>query len=575
MSLGSDDAVAAHELDLVTSASKGDGAAFDRFYERHGGSVQLLAERLLGPGPAADAVVVEAFEKTVRRLPLLGARNSSPGLYVLTTARNGAYAALGRERPAASGGPLAALLALPSRQRELLALREIGLTDVQAAEVAGITASDVGPQVARARLRLVDALEGTTLTAAVGDAGDEALLGAVAMRAPGSDDADLDRRLSDRASGDERFAEAVTAVRSAARSVGQLPPASGAQRLAAAAGATAVTAVAGAAGAAAAPPAPQPPATPVPEPTDEGSGADPFDDMIGDEASWGIIDEEPGAAGAGAPAAGAPDLSKLPGSAASAPQPPAGDEEHGWDDLDWPDDEDATVVAPAAAAAAAAAVVPDETDAPDFEPLPAIAADGDAADGLAALEPTRAFDVVGAGLADPEDVLGDEAPRRKSKWRFLGWLIALVLVFAGVAFAVYTVATAARDDSSATTPIEQPEGADSTSTADDEDDEAQATSTRRSGSSSNNSSGGSGSGSGSGSNSSNSSSSSSNSGGSGGSGGSNSSSSGSNGASNGSSSSSSGSGGNSTGNDAESDRTVSGEGSESGGAVRGESGTSP
>ncbi len=126
MTPGADDAQVAHELDLLARAAKGEGEPFDRFFDRHAPAVQLLVERLLGPGPEADNVVLEAFQKTVRRLPLLGARNSSPRIYVLTTARNGAYAALGRERAAPADPAVAALLTLPSRQRELLALRELG-----------------------------------------------------------------------------------------------------------------------------------------------------------------------------------------------------------------------------------------------------------------------------------------------------------------------------------------------------------------------------------------------------------------------------------------------------------------
>src|ERR1700712_705672 len=106
---GADDALAAHELDLVTRASKGDSAAFDRFYERNAPAVQLLIERLLGPGAVADGVVTEAFEKTVRRLPLLGTRNSSPAIYVLSTARNGGYAALGKAREQTPEGAVVAL----------------------------------------------------------------------------------------------------------------------------------------------------------------------------------------------------------------------------------------------------------------------------------------------------------------------------------------------------------------------------------------------------------------------------------------------------------------------------------
>ncbi|MDQ8046981.1 MAG: RNA polymerase sigma factor, partial [Solirubrobacteraceae bacterium] len=347
MTSGADDALAAHELDLVTRAAKGDEAAFDRFFERNAGAVQLLAERLLGPGDAADAVVVEAFEKTVRRLPLLGARNSSPALYVLSTARNGAYAALGRQRPSADGGPLAALLALPSRQRELLALRELGLSEAECAEIAGIDPREVGVQVARARLRLTDELEGVSLSTVFADDRAERLLAAEVVRAEGAPLPEgLEEEITRHADEDSRFAAALSAVRSPSRSVGQLPAISGASRLAATArggsvgtGRPAGIAAAGSAGAfaaaaamaspseAAASPAAEGPRTPAPPTPSRPS--DPYDETIGDEMAWGIVDDEDdataltAAASAGAPAVDAPTDGQWEDGAGAVSQEPA------------------------------------------------------------------------------------------------------------------------------------------------------------------------------------------------------------------------------------------------------------
>ncbi|MFT4035892.1 MAG: RNA polymerase sigma factor [Patulibacter sp.] len=457
MTSGPDDALAAHELDLVTRAAQGDADAFDRFYERHAAGVQLLVERLLGPGAVADTVLIEAFEKTVRRLPLLGARNSSPRLYLLTTARNGAYAALGRDRPEPDSPSVAALLSLPSRQRELLALRELGLSEAHCAEVAGIQASEVGAQVARARLRLTDALESATLSSVFAEPRAERLLAAEVVRQEGASlPPELEQEITGLADSDARFAAALAAVRSPSRSVGQLPPASGASRLAPIARdrATRIAGAAlgglGAAATAAAPAATTPPA-PAPRPID------PYASDIGDEAAWGIVDDEEYAA---APPPPEP-VADQPGSGDTAwdsgtPQANAGaapvgptddvppvdgpaptdDPLAGWDEaLDWPSD-DRTWAAGAGGTAAAAAAPATSADDPDA---------------------TRAFDIVGAGLADPDDEaavtriaagtptfdLGDgdtEPPEggRRSPWRFLIWVIAFALLFAGVAFAAYT-----------------------------------------------------------------------------------------------------------------------------------------
>ncbi|MBJ7471323.1 MAG: RNA polymerase sigma factor [Solirubrobacteraceae bacterium] len=461
MTSGADDALAAHELDLVTSAAGGDEAAFDRFFDKHAPAVQLLAERLLGPGPAADGVVAEAFEKTVRRLPLLGARNSSPALYVLSTARNGAYASLGRERPTPGDGPLGALLKLPSRQRELLALRELGLTQEQCAEVAGVEPGEVGVQVARARLRLTDELEGVNLSAVFADDRAERLLAAEVVRQEGAPLAPaLDEEIVRHADEDSRFAAALSAVRSPSRSVGQLPPATGSARLAAdtraravgagrpgaprpattassaaAAGAAAAAAADAAAGAGAA--AQTPPTPPIP--------SDPFTD-IGDEAAWGIVDDDddqPVAAptapepkvesptdgqwedGAGAVSGEAATelvptpvgpTTPTPVEPAAGSDPALADPFAGWDDVDWADDEDrdwqsGTPAAAAGAAGAAgaatspadaaadgpASVQPEVTELTKIVPVapqpPAAGVD---------LGETRAFDAVAAGLVDPE-----------------------------------------------------------------------------------------------------------------------------------------------------------------------------
>lgn len=613
MTPGSDDALATHELDLVTRASKGDAEAFDRFYERNAGGVQLLVERLLGPGPVADTVVLEAFEKTVRRLPLLGARNSSPRLYVLTTARNGAYAALGRERPEAPQGPVAALLSLPSRQRELLALRELGLGEGECAEVAGIEPAEVGIQVARGRLRLTDALEEASLSGVFAEPRAERLLAAEVVRQEGASlPPELEQEITQLADSDARFAAALSAVRSPSRSVGQLPPATGASRLGAIArerivlaGAGGAAAIAGAGAPAAAAPAPaRPPAR----------TSDPYDAEIGDEAAWGIVDDDDAddpAPAAPAPPADGPEPTGAPSDEAwgtGSPQPagpsrvPASsapdaaaaaaagagadaplDDLAGWDALDWDEDDRQWTAGPDAAPTAVAPIPADDPTA--GAPIAAAPVEG------APIDPdqTRAFDVVAAGLADPDDEAavtsiapgppagfdfggGDndepEERERRSPWRFLLWLIGFALLFAGVAFAAYTWREA-RDNPDAP-PASTIQPTTSTAPAGEEVAPTSGSSKRSSGSSESSkksSSSSSSTKSTSGSSSSTSSGSTSNSS-------SGSTSSGSSGGSSSSGGASTG-GGTSTGGSTTQDQTVSGGEETSGGSVRGDAGTTP
>ena len=54
--------------DLVALAQDGDLRAFELLYERHSRAVYSLAARMLGPGPAADDVVQEAFLSVWRSL---------------------------------------------------------------------------------------------------------------------------------------------------------------------------------------------------------------------------------------------------------------------------------------------------------------------------------------------------------------------------------------------------------------------------------------------------------------------------------------------------------------------------
>ncbi len=498
MTSGSDDALATHELDLVTRASKGDAEAFDRFYERNAAGVQLLVERLLGPGPMADTVVLEAFEKTVR-----GSRSSARALLAAPVrahhARNGAYAALGRDRPEAPKGPVAALLSLPSRQRELLALRELGLSEAQCAEVAGIEPAEVGVQVARGRLRLTDALEDASLSGVFAEPRAERLLAAprwCARTARACRPSSSRRRppLPTPTPASPRRSRPSASRRG--RSASCRPPPVRAGSVPSRATASSVPR----------------PVRPVPQHSARAPRRpprrprrrarprheDPYDAEIGEEAAWGIVDddelEEP-AAPPPAPPADGPEPNGAPnreawdagtpqaphrfrrGTAAATPADPTPadpplDELAGWDTLDWDEDDKHWTAGPDAAPPAVAPVPGRRRTvaAPDD---PTAGAPIAAAPGAIDPELTAPLRCRRRGLADPDDDAtavaaiapgppaafdfgggdGDEPGRGRATLPVEIHPLdhRLRVLFAGVAFAAYIVEGGAR-----TTPTRRP-----------------------------------------------------------------------------------------------------------------------
>ncbi len=286
---------------------------------------------------------------------------------------------------------------------------------------------------------------------------------------------EVDAEITALAESDMRFGAALSAVRSPSRSVGQLPPATGQARLSSVARELAVGGgTAGAAAAAAAPAPASPPPAPAAPPR---PASDPYDAEIGDEASWGIVedfDEEPGAPPVAPPPAPREEQPAAPKDSAWQPDPagpspetpepaancpshapaPTGDDPlDGWDEVDWEDDDRSWTAGGADPAAGT----------PLSSAIPALAGE------------TRPFDVVGAGLADPEpeptlaaadgvdaELLGPdyaalssggELPPR-SPWRFLVWFLALALLIGGVALAIYVVGKD-RSGAASTSTIEQ------------------------------------------------------------------------------------------------------------------------
>ena len=179
---------------LARRAATGDAAAFGTLYDRYERRAYNLCHRITGsPDDAADATQ-ETFLKVLERLPQLEGRELNFAAYVMTTARHASYDAIERRKRAAptdeipdSAVPLgggedadlperAALRvahqeqirraneSLPARQREVLALRELGeLSYGEVAQIMGMNQNSVAQLISRARINLRDGLRQTAL----------------------------------------------------------------------------------------------------------------------------------------------------------------------------------------------------------------------------------------------------------------------------------------------------------------------------------------------------------------------------------------------------------------------------
>src|SRR5918999_3780856 len=190
---------------LAQRAAAGDGDAFAELYERHEGRAFNLCYRILGSRDDAADATQEAFLGVLRRLPQLAGRDVAFGSYLLTSARNACYDLIERRKRTqpsdeipegatpvgggVGGGGVgfdpgdpeddpernvllearneeirAANLALPERQREVLALRELEeLSYDEIAELMEMNRNSVAQLISRARINLRDALRGTAL----------------------------------------------------------------------------------------------------------------------------------------------------------------------------------------------------------------------------------------------------------------------------------------------------------------------------------------------------------------------------------------------------------------------------
>ncbi len=185
------------DAELARLAVGGDGRAFAALYDRHEQRVYGFCARMLRTGDDAAEATQETFVRMLARLPSLEGRQLNFVAYTLTTARNVCYdmirarrtVAPVAEQPERSESASArepdhverdpermALLsdtrervrvanaALPARQREVLALREVEqLSYDQIGELIGLNRNAVAQLISRARIGLREQLRGSAL----------------------------------------------------------------------------------------------------------------------------------------------------------------------------------------------------------------------------------------------------------------------------------------------------------------------------------------------------------------------------------------------------------------------------
>jgi RNA polymerase sigma factor (sigma-70 family) len=179
--------------ELAQLAAGGDGNAFAELYDRHEQRVYGFCMRMLStPHDAADATQ-ETFVRMLARLPSLQGRDLHFVAYTLATARNVCYDMIRARRTvepvaeepqprvpqaghveddperfallaAAREDVRAANAALPARQREVLALREVEqLSYDEIGELMDLNRNAVAQLVSRARIKLGELLRGSAL----------------------------------------------------------------------------------------------------------------------------------------------------------------------------------------------------------------------------------------------------------------------------------------------------------------------------------------------------------------------------------------------------------------------------
>ena len=239
-------ALTAEEAGLTHAAAAGDRSAFAALYERYGPLAFNLAYRITGSKATAATAVRDAFLEAMRRLSHPPDHELPFGSDLLIATRHACVELTGGRPGRSSPGPAiaaavdpealagpedevrAASLRLPERQREVLALRELGdLSYEEIALIVETSRSSVAQLISRARINLSDELHGTVLAAIAAPSTEcERALPLIASREDGQleagsrDAAWLDSHLSSC----ERCRLGVEAMQEASASYGSWPP---------------------------------------------------------------------------------------------------------------------------------------------------------------------------------------------------------------------------------------------------------------------------------------------------------------------------------------------------------------
>src|SRR5215213_336115 len=212
--------LAVDETGLARAAAAGDGGAFGTLYRRYEEQLFNVAYRISG----SEEIAGEAVQRAFRSMMGGGSRPDEEevafGAYLLTETRNAAHDLMDGREGAESGAAVtngngvlpdeqeeigSANMRLPERQREALALRELGgLSYGEIAAIMETQRDSVAQLISRGRINIGDELHGTVLASVAAPSPEcERALPLIAMR----DDDQLDAGSADAAWLDAHLAD--------------------------------------------------------------------------------------------------------------------------------------------------------------------------------------------------------------------------------------------------------------------------------------------------------------------------------------------------------------------------------
>jgi RNA polymerase sigma-70 factor, ECF subfamily len=191
--------VVVEEARLARTAAAGDGSSFAVLYERYEQRAFNLAYRIAGSEADAADAVQEAFLNATQKLPRLADGELWFGHCLFAATRHSCHDLMPRRERPLPGEPIPATpeppeeaiagasMRLPVRQREALALRELGqLSYEEIAAIMETGGNSVAQLISRARINLSDELRGTVLASIAAPSPEcERALPLIAMRQDG------------------------------------------------------------------------------------------------------------------------------------------------------------------------------------------------------------------------------------------------------------------------------------------------------------------------------------------------------------------------------------------------------